>query len=200
MPLKLLSTGGGSVLLTANTTGSDFTVNVPPENGTMFTSASLPVSVANGGTGRSNPLAYCFAYNSADTSVFAYSTAVKVAFNTAGLDNVSGFNAANNRYVVQSGYAGIYRVDFNCRLRLSTGSLMNNAWWMIYKNGSQMSYNQLDTNGRYFYSIPCIGTYIANLAVGDYLEFYVGFDSQSDTATRSYFTTNTAHMFVQQIG
>ncbi len=40
MPLKLISTGGGSVILAANSTASTFTVNVPAEGGSMLTSAS----------------------------------------------------------------------------------------------------------------------------------------------------------------
>lgn len=37
MPLKLISTGGGSVILEANNTGSNYTVNVPAVNGTAVT-------------------------------------------------------------------------------------------------------------------------------------------------------------------
>lgn len=40
MPLKLITAGGGSVILDANTTASTYTVNVPAEGGSMLTSAS----------------------------------------------------------------------------------------------------------------------------------------------------------------
>ena len=38
MPLKLITSGGGSVILDANTTGSNFTINVPAVNASLFTS------------------------------------------------------------------------------------------------------------------------------------------------------------------
>ena len=41
MPLKLISSGGGSVILDANTTASTYTVNVPAEGGSMLTTGSL---------------------------------------------------------------------------------------------------------------------------------------------------------------
>ena len=39
MPLKLLSSGGGSVILAANNTGSNYTVNVPAVNANIITNA-----------------------------------------------------------------------------------------------------------------------------------------------------------------
>jgi hypothetical protein len=41
MPLKLISSGGGSIILDANTTASNYTINVPAEGGSMLTSGSL---------------------------------------------------------------------------------------------------------------------------------------------------------------
>lgn len=40
MPLKLITAGGGSVILDANTTGSTYTINVPAEGGSLLTSGS----------------------------------------------------------------------------------------------------------------------------------------------------------------
>lgn len=40
MPLKLLSPGGGSVLLQANTTSLDYTLTVPAQTGNIFTTTS----------------------------------------------------------------------------------------------------------------------------------------------------------------
>lgn len=40
MPLKLISGGGGSVILSANSTGTNYTVTVPAENGTAITSGA----------------------------------------------------------------------------------------------------------------------------------------------------------------
>ena len=39
MPIKLLSSGGGSVIVNATSTGSNFTVNVPAVNGNIVTTA-----------------------------------------------------------------------------------------------------------------------------------------------------------------
>ena len=41
MPLKLITAGGGSVILDANSTASTFTVNVPAQGGAMLTTGSL---------------------------------------------------------------------------------------------------------------------------------------------------------------
>jgi|694.fasta_scaffold93627_2 hypothetical protein len=40
MPLKLISAGGGSVILSANSTGTNYTVTVPAENGIAITSGA----------------------------------------------------------------------------------------------------------------------------------------------------------------
>lgn len=40
MPLKLITGGGGSVILDANTTASNYTMYVPAENGTLVTTSS----------------------------------------------------------------------------------------------------------------------------------------------------------------
>ena len=53
MPLKLLSSGGGSVILAANNTVTDFTVSVPPVNGSMVTTGDTgsvkPAMLSTGG-------------------------------------------------------------------------------------------------------------------------------------------------------
>lgn len=41
MPVKLISPGGGSVILDANTTASNYTVNIPAQGGAMLTTGSL---------------------------------------------------------------------------------------------------------------------------------------------------------------
>lgn len=41
MPLKLITAGGGSVILDANSTASTYTVNVPAQGGAMLTTGSL---------------------------------------------------------------------------------------------------------------------------------------------------------------
>lgn len=40
MPLKLISSGGGSIILDAPSTGSNFTLTVPAENGSVITTAA----------------------------------------------------------------------------------------------------------------------------------------------------------------
>lgn len=41
MPLKLITAGGGSVILDANSTASTYTINVPAQGGAMLTTGSL---------------------------------------------------------------------------------------------------------------------------------------------------------------
>lgn len=51
MPLKIITGGGGSVILDANTTSSNYTMYIPAENGALLTSGSaINASIINAGT------------------------------------------------------------------------------------------------------------------------------------------------------
>lgn len=54
MPLKLITSGGGSVILDANTTGSNFTLTAPAVSASLFTSAGGTIS-GNVGIGTGSP-------------------------------------------------------------------------------------------------------------------------------------------------
>ncbi len=57
MPLKLITGGGGSVILDANTTATTYTMYVPAENGTLVTTASPVLGNASGLTTGTLPTA-----------------------------------------------------------------------------------------------------------------------------------------------
>ena len=57
MPLKLITSGGGSVILDANTTGSTFTLTAPARNGTLITtgdSGTITQGMLASGAARAN--------------------------------------------------------------------------------------------------------------------------------------------------
>jgi len=146
-------------------------------NGTMtvgngaVSGITTPISLAQGGTARAN-IAYFYATLSADSSGQTASTWAKVPLNSATIDNVGGFSSANNRYTIQSGYAGYYSVNYRARVRYSSGTQANQIYVGLYKNGSLNNVSETDLTGNYMWTTSLGSTLILNLAVGDYLELY----------------------------
>ena len=139
MPLKLLSSGGGSVLLTANTTASDFTVNVPAVNGNMVTTAdtgSITQSMLGAGVYAGYGPAFS-AYCSAANQTVSSTVWTKAQINTEEFDTASCFDSTTN-YRFTPNIAGYYQINFTAGL-LATSSMVTCAGG-IYKNGSIFKY------------------------------------------------------------
>ena len=139
MPLKLLSSGGGSVLLTANTTASDFTVNVPAVNGNMVTTAdtgSITQSMLGAGVYAGYGPAFS-AYCSAANQTVSSTVWTKAQINTEEFDTASCFDSTTN-YRFTPNVAGYYQINFTAGL-LATSSMATCAGG-IYKNGSIFKY------------------------------------------------------------
>lgn len=120
MPLKLNSSGGGSVTLQEPTTSSNRTLTLPDNTGTVITTASTFA-----GTGPAFS-----AYPSVDQS-FSGSTWTKVTFGTEGFDTNSNF--ASSRFTPT--VAGYYQINASIFLSY-TSSAPSIILTAIYKNGS----------------------------------------------------------------
>lgn len=131
MPLKLLSSGGGSVLLTANTTASDFTVNVPAVNGNMVTTAdtgSITQSMLGAGVYAGYGPAFS-AYMSSNQSYTA-PTYTKLQMNTKHFDTANCFDTSLYRFTPN--VAGYYFLNAQAEFQ----AVGNRSTLYLYKNGS----------------------------------------------------------------
>lgn len=180
MPLKLNSSGGGSVTLDVPVTASAFNVVVPANAGTVVTTGStaavtqgmLASNVAGNGPAFS-------AYQSTGTSC-AFNANTKVIFQLEEYDTANCFDPSTSRFTPN--VAGYYIVSaytyFNSTVAAQT---------MIYKNGSQ-------TAGK-IVNFPQNGNSIGGSALiymngtTDYLEVYVYVNTAITTVAVNAHTT-----------
>jgi hypothetical protein len=103
MPVKLNSTGGGSVTLTTPSTASDFTVTIPAATGTMVTTTS------------------------ASTIEFAAGSAAAPSVTTTGDTNTGIFFPAADTIAFSEGGAEVMRIDSSGNVGIGTTSTTANA-------------------------------------------------------------------------
>ena len=135
MPLKLLSSGGGSVLLTANTTAADFTVNVPAVNGNMVTTAdtgSITQSMLGAGVYAAYGPAF-HAHRTTSDQTGTQNTYVKVQFNAKDFDTASCYDSTTN-YRFTPNVAGYYYFYATVINNPSSGT-QTQLVTRFYKNG-----------------------------------------------------------------
>ena len=83
MPIKLLSSGGGSVIVNATSTGSNFTVNVPAVNGNIVTTADTgTITQAMLGSGVYAGYGPAFYATTTVAQTISHNTVTKVQFNS----------------------------------------------------------------------------------------------------------------------
>ena len=190
MPLKLLSSGGGSVLLTANTTASDFTVNVPAVNGNMVTTADTG-SITQSMLGAGVYAGYGPAFSAYTGSTFSVAdqTWVKVPCNSEFFDTNNNYDSTTN-YRFTPTIAGYYQVQGACFIsppNQTSGFILS-----IYKNGSE--YQQIHRNqfGTSFNQMASGGIIIYLNGSTDYVELYVWHNGGS---TRTFGSSQTNNWF-----
>lgn len=176
MPLKLLSSGGGSVLLTANTTASDFTVNVPAVNGNMVTTAdtgSITQSMLGAGVYAGYGPAFSAWRSTSNQSVTA-STWSKINFNAEDFDTANCFDSTTN-YRFQPNVAGYYQ--FTVSAGHTVSSTVSGIG--LFKNGSVYK----------FLTISYISTSPTNVQNGSVLCYLNG---SSDYAEGFFYNNGTS--------
>ena len=137
MPIKLLSSGGGSVIVNATSTGSNFTVNVPAVNGNIVTTADTgtitQAMISSGFYAGYGPAFY--AYNGGSNQSVTSGVITKLSLTSTLFDTASSFNTSTYRYVPT--IAGYYQVNCNV-LFSSVGISTSYVGVQLYKNGSKI--------------------------------------------------------------
>lgn len=135
MPLKLNSTGGGSVTLDTPSTASAYTLTVPAITGTaVVTGSTATVSQAMLASGvAGNGPAFAVFRNATQSLTSAVFT--KIQFNNEQFDTNNNFDSTTN-YRFTPTIAGYYYIDCHCYF---SGASITFPWALIYKNGSAYS-------------------------------------------------------------
>ena len=133
MPVKIISSGGGSVTLSANTTASNYTLNLPAASGNIITSAdsnTVTQAMLSSGLAGTGP-----AFSAKLTSSQSVTSGVytKVTLGIENFDTNSNFDNVTN-YRFTPTVAGYYQ--FNASLYQASSGSANYVWPIIYKNGA----------------------------------------------------------------
>ena len=175
MPVKLNSTGGGSVTLTTPSTASDFTATFPAATGNVVTTGSSAVvsqtMLASGVAGNGPAFS---AYRSTNQSI-STGTWTKVQADVEEFDTNSNYDNTTN-YRFTPTVAGYYQINGEIKLSGAAAILIAS----IYKNGSEFK------RGTQFGSAAGAGQASAVSALvyfngsSDYVELYA-FQSSGST-------------------
>ncbi len=168
MPVKLNSSGGGSVTLTVPSTASDFTATIPANTGTVVTTGSSAVvtqamlasNVAGNGPAFS-------AYRSTNQSINNV-TLTKVQCDTEEFDTNSNYDNSTN-YRFTPTVAGYYQVNGEIRMAGSAATLIAT----IYKNGSEFKRGIQTGNAGSTGQAVNVSALIYLNGSSDYIELYV---------------------------
>lgn len=168
MPVRLQSSGGGSVTLDVPATAGTFTATVPANSGTLVTTGSagavtqgmLSTGVAGNGPAFS-------AYRSTNQTV-NNSTWTKVQADVEEFDTNSNYdNAANHRFTPT--VAGYYQINGEVKLTGSASTLIAS----IYKNGSEFKRGVQFGNASQSGQSPAVSVLVYLNGSSDYVELYV---------------------------
>lgn len=133
MPIKLITSGGGSAILTPTSKATDYTLTVPAVTANVITSAdSNTITQAMFSTGLAGTGPAFSAKPSVSQSVTS-GTYTKVNLGTENFDTNNCFDNVTN-YRFTPNVAGYYQ--FNALLYQSSSSSANYVWPIIYKNGN----------------------------------------------------------------
>ena len=141
MPIKLLSSGGGSVIVNATSTGSNFTVNVPAVNGNIVTTADTgTITQAMLGSGVYAGYGPAFSAYTLSIQSVSNNTNTKIVFDVKEYDTASCFSTSTYRFTPN--VAGYYMFMMSLRLNGNIPSYFD-TW--VYKNGSQYQRDRKST-------------------------------------------------------
>lgn len=180
MPLKLTSSGGGSVTLDVPSTASDFTATMPANTGTVITTGSSGAvtqgMLASGVVGNGPAFgAYADAATTLSTGVNT-----KVLFQVEEFDTNSNFSSSRFTPSV----AGYYQI--NGAVQINGLAVLDTA---IYKNGSIFKLGSYIGAGNNFI-INVVSSLIYLNGTTDYVEIYSLAGTTVSTLTgqaRTYF-------------
>lgn len=161
MPIKLNSTGGGSVSITPPVTASTYTLTAPAVTANIVTDTANSISqtMLTSGIAGNGP---CFSAYASIAQSISGSTWTKIQFNAEEWDTANCFDSTTN-YRFTPNVAGYYQI--NCMVR------PNNNYQQyigLYKNGNFYRYIYTTT---YMFGSP-LSTLVYCNGTTDYLEVY----------------------------
>ena len=156
------------------------TNKISPATSTTVTLGDSGDTIALGSgvtqTGFSDEAQYFFCSMSGSNQNVNDSTNTKVNINTVALDNKSGFDTTNNKYVITSTTAGIWKIGGQVCGFHGTSDYLRAVFALLYKNGSSLGdpYDSIhDIGGAYGleFTTQSVNA-IVSLVAGDYIELY----------------------------
>lgn len=156
---------------------------------TMTVPSGATLDVASGGTldltgatvtgftSGISDLSPMFSVRQTGTVNVSDNTYTKVAWNSELVDTDNAF--ASDKFTVPSGKAGKYFLYVMLLGQGANNNTMNVYYLNIYKNGSRLAMNEGDYRSYAIRKATQTVTTVQDLAVGDYLEVYVGIDVAS---------------------
>ena len=192
MPIKLNSTGGGSITIDVPNMSTANTLTLPGITGNVITSSdsnTITQTMINrsgfyGGFGPAFS-AYCSAANQTISSA----TWTKAQINTEEFDTASCFDSTTN-YRFTPNVAGYYQINFTVAT-LATSSMTVSAAG-IYKNGSIFKYSGINASlAANAANLMSLAQLIYLNGSTDYVEFYgfiTGTGTLSIYGSQSYLT------------
>jgi len=185
MPLKLNSTGGGSVTVDVPNTASTYTATLPARTGTIITSAdsaTVTQSMIASGVAGTGPA--FSAYRSTTQSSVSANTFTKIQFDTEEFDTNSNYDNTTN-YRFTPTVAGYYQFNACFQPSASGAALVS-----IYKNGSRVKEGNIIQTGSAGGPNTTVSALIYCNGSTDYVEAYAYDTSATNIAgssTATYF-------------
>lgn len=199
MPIRLLTSGGGTTTIQPTTSASDYTLTVPAITANVITSAdsntiTQTMISRSGFYGGFGPL---FMASPSGTQTLSHNTTTKIALGNEILDTNGCFDPTTN-YRFTPNVAGYYMISFT---HVYNGTNGRTYYFnpTIYKNGSNAygieDYATLNSGGRFSTSLSVIMAFNGST---DYTEFYAyAYDYTATTTIQLYASTIMIGYFIR---
>jgi hypothetical protein len=136
MPIKLNSTGGGSVSIDVPSTASSYTLTAPARSGTIITSADAnTVTQAMVQTGFAGNGPAFSAYQTVSQTGLTSGVVAKITFTAEDFDTANCYDTTTSRFTPN--VAGYYQI--NAAVSLQTAASTGSHIIYVYKNGTTFS-------------------------------------------------------------
>ena len=176
MPIRLLTSGGGTTTIQPTTSASSVTLTVPSVNANVVTTGdTASVTQAMLGSGLAGTGPSFSAYNGGGSQSVTSGVVTKVALTSTLFDTAACFNTSTYRFLPL--IAGYYQI--NCNLSWSTGSGSGYAGLNLYKNGSNYQYASAQPAGNGNYHGVFLGSIVYLNGSTDYVELYCQYNGTS---------------------
>ena len=188
MPVKLISPGGGSVVIAPASTSSNYTLTVPAATANVVTTGdSNTITQTMMNTGFYGGYGPAFSAYTSSTFSVADQTYVKVPCNSEYFDTNNNYDSTTN-YRFTPTVAGYYQIQGACFI--SPPNQTSGFILTLYKNGSE--YQQLHRNqfGTSFNQMASGGVIVYLNGSTDYVELYVWHNGGSTRTFGSAATNN----------